>query len=547
MPRHLPPAVARAVLTLLLNLTFAAYGPPSTAAGELQAGDLDPTFGDGGIVVVDALEVLSTMVDVFVVDDGRILVGGTGYDEQEKEVCVVARFDSDGELDETFGSGGRTIIDFEPTPGQGLQNRCFGMAYHDGAIVIAGYVERGANQNSNLEITVARLDADGAFDDGFGDEGKAVVSLGAFTDVANAVAIQPLDGKIVVAGSSQISMAGASDFVALRLDTNGELDETYGVNRTTPLVCPTCPVTAHQIVIQPDGKAVVVGAIGGGALFVRRYDTDGTIDESFSADGAVTDTAGNALGRTVALQGEDILVGGSAVIAGDTHILLERFDEAGNADPQFGDGGRSPGIGWFAGRILVLPDGRILAGGKNDSFEFALARYEADGSIDDSFGNAGLVVTPYPFVFDAASQPSPRIARQADGNIVLVGDHRIVRYIGEDPIDPCGDANGSETLTATDALFALRSAVGSSTCQTCICDANGSGGVTATDALRILSRAVGLDVELLCPTCDLQPAVDAGPAHTVRVDRTAVDDAECRPLPARAERATWPGQNITGA
>lgn len=65
----------------------------------------------------------------------------------------------------------------------------------------------------------------------------------------------------------------------------------------------------------------------------------------------------------------------------------------------------------------------------------------------------------------------------------------------------CGDAREDRTLTAADALFVLKSSVGSETCEACVCDADDSGAVAAADALRVLRRAVGQDVEMTCPSC----------------------------------------------
>ena len=65
----------------------------------------------------------------------------------------------------------------------------------------------------------------------------------------------------------------------------------------------------------------------------------------------------------------------------------------------------------------------------------------------------------------------------------------------------CGDGSGDGRVTATDALFSLGVAVGTSQCLACVCDVNGSGSVTATDALLTLQAAVGQPVELICPSC----------------------------------------------
>jgi len=111
---------------------------------------------------------------------------------------------------------------------------------------------------------------------------------------------------------------------------------------------------------------------------------------------------------------------------------------------------------------------------------------------------------------------------------------------GPAPQTTCGDAVGSASITAADALIALRTAVGTATCKLCLCDANGSGGVTAADALLILKRAVALPVELHCEACSSTPevvcqvlaalpagtcAVTAGTSGTVLVGDVLAPDA----------------------
>ena len=70
-----------------------------------------------------------------------------------------------------------------------------------------------------------------------------------------------------------------------------------------------------------------------------------------------------------------------------------------------------------------------------------------------------------------------------------------------DPVDPSLGSGPPSVVTASDALFTLKSAVGSETCALCVCDVNDSGSITASDALLVLSHAVGVGVGLDCPTC----------------------------------------------
>ena len=123
--------------------------------------------------------------------------------------------------------------------------------------------------------------------------------------------------------------------------------------------------------------------------------------------------------------------------------------------------------------------------------------FEGDLGNGDSFGNAvtalgdldGDGVTDIcvgaPFDNDGSGDDSGAV-----WNLFLEG-----------PALVCGDADGSGTVSATDALIALNTAVGAADCDLCLCDVDSNGAVTATDSLAILNAGIGLDVTLTCPTC----------------------------------------------
>ena len=248
--------------------------------------------------------------------------------------------------------------------------------------------------------------ADGDLDASFGKGGKVTTHF-SLDDRVNAVAVQP-DGKIVAAGA--VSGAQSSDIALARYNRDGSLDSTFGDNGKTTTDSSNLYDEAFDVIIQPDGKIVAAGTHNVG-LSVVRYNSDGSLDNSFGSGGRVT---------------TDFFTG---------------FDEA---------------------RGVIIDDiGRIIAAGfthLSTKTSFAAARYKRDGSLDLTFGDGGRVTTDIP------SEATPEefeaeayaVAIQADGKIVAAGrrhssvttgnDFALVRYLSAS-YDVClQDDGGGEIL-----------------------------------------------------------------------------------------------------
>jgi len=187
---------------------------------------------------------------------------------------------------------------------------------------------------------------------------------------------------------------------------------------------------ASAAIDQPDGKIVVAGYASNGSdddFAVSRYNADGSLDATFDVDGKrMTDFGGGMdNGFGVALQPD-----GSIVVAGGTDdgvdgdFALVRYAPDGSLDPSFGTGGKVvtdvQGTDDRLADVVIQPDGRILvSGGSSDgtAYDFALARYQADGSLDDSFDHDGLVTTD----FGTGENRALGVAIQSDGKIVAAG------------------------------------------------------------------------------------------------------------------------------
>ncbi|MFH1140349.1 MAG: delta-60 repeat domain-containing protein, partial [Chloroflexota bacterium] len=248
---------------------------------------------------------------------------------------------------------------------------------------------------------LARCNADGSLDTSFGIGGKMTTDFGDSGDFVGLVAIQS-DGKIVAAGQSDY------DFALARFNADGSLDTTFGTSGkvTTDFGGDDA---GESMAIQSDGAIVMVGwsNAGGNADFaLARYNANGSLDTSFGTGGKVTtDFGGNSHGLSVAIQGDGrIVVSGNAVVGSPSDFALARYNANGSLDTTFGAGGKvTTDFGGAGGAdsgnsVAIQSDGRIVvagfsnAGGFND---FALARYNANGILDTTFGTGGKVTTDF--------------------------------------------------------------------------------------------------------------------------------------------------------
>lgn len=259
--------------------------------------------------------------------------------------------------------------------------------------------------------------AAGDLDPTFDGDGKAITDFeGGSYDVAWGLAIQR-DGKVIVAGETQ-SPTNNNSFAIVRYNANGALDATFDGDGKVRTDFTPYSQEANAVALQGDGKIVVAGVVfvpgsGTGSNFaLARYNADGTLDTSFDADGKVV-----------------------------TDFAL--------------------GLDW-AFSVAVQSDGKIVAAGISwpsgfGPFDFAVARYNPDGSPDPSFDDDGRVVTPISAGYDTATD----IEVQADGKLVVGGYAQaqvggdssavLVRYTSGGSLDSSFDGDGKVFLTTPTA------------------------------------------------------------------------------------------------
>lgn len=227
-------------------------------------GELDPSFGTNGGVVVDVAGELDRAYAAALQPDGKLVIAGeVRADRGDPGDVGVVRLDADGTLDTTFGTGGKVHIDYADSDSSDGDPGDFDTASDialqpDGKIVIAGSMLVG----STSDYLVARLTADGSRDGSFGTNGLVTTAFGTLQDIAEAVAIQ-LDGKIVVAGSA--SSSAVTDFGLVRLHSDGTFDSSFGGGGALIVDFFGGADGANDLVVQPDGKLVAAGVARNGA------------------------------------------------------------------------------------------------------------------------------------------------------------------------------------------------------------------------------------------------------------------------------------------
>ena len=298
-------------------------------------GALDNTFNTNGKVITDFGGNDDEITSVAIQDNGKIVVAGytnsnsiTGYD------YALARYNMNGSLDNTFGNGGKVITNLNiSNPGDDFGE---GVAIQsNGKIVVAGYTEAASG---NYNMTVVRYTTSGFLDNNFSGDGKMFINLfGNPVNVARAVAIQPNDGRIIVAGYTNAS-SNHLNFALLRCNTNGTLDNSFSYNGVVTTDFGGADI-ANAVTIQQDGKIIVAGSTLIGSdedVAWARYSTDGKIDKSFSSNGTIIyNFGGNDYGKAVALQsnGKIVIAGFTTASGGDDDFLVARF-HGGNVAPE---------------------------------------------------------------------------------------------------------------------------------------------------------------------------------------------------------------------
>ncbi len=414
-----------------VSLTMFLIASLLTSTSALAAdGALDPTFGTHGVAVTDLGSASDFGVNVVLQTDGKIIMAGAG------SAATIVRYNSDGTLDTTFGTGGKlTAVIGGPVA---LQT--------DGKLIVGGGLNGG--------IGLARYTSTGMLDTTFGTNGVASVwenNNSNFQLSFGDLAIQQ-DGKIVVVGNEEAIGGNHVYCLIARINGNGVLDGDFRAFFDETNFPESERNFCKAVDLQSDGRIILSGHaepnFQGMAIILGRLMTgpDPRLDPTFGTNGhgtVVTPLATFTHGRgALAVQAN-----GKIVIAGTTtdsystlneNLVLARYNSNGTLDTTLGGSGiviTDLGQNEVGNDLAIQKDGKILVVGKRyneTSSDFLLVRYNSDGSLDTTFGNGGKVISDL-----GGSDYASGMALQADGKILATGandeDAVLTRYEGTLP------------------------------------------------------------------------------------------------------------------
>jgi uncharacterized delta-60 repeat protein len=397
------------------------------------SGLVDGSFGSNGLVLANVSDAPGAQAaGVAVQPDGKVIVAGTAsifnpVMDNNNEGFALARLNTDGSYDTSFGLNGKvtTLISTNDSSAQAVAIQA------DGKVIAAG----GAHGS----FAVLRYNHDGSLDNTFGSGGVVLSTIPGVGTFASAMRILA-DGKIVITGTVNTNNSQVYYFCVERYTTNGALDSTFGSGGVALAPIGTGTAQASGLGIQADGKIVVAGQATVGSYYdfaLARYNLDGSLDNSYGFLGRVGTNFGNgtyAIGTSISIQPDGKIVeAGAAAIPSIVGNLWEfglfRFTTNGNADASFGSGGgvltvvgdyTSLGTGVYA--LGLQPDGKIIAAGQgfvSGNAEYAVVRYNTDGSVDNVYGTNGIAMFNFA---DGGSDTLAAVALDLQGRVVVAGN-----------------------------------------------------------------------------------------------------------------------------
>ena len=412
-PPNIP--ILRQIFAFTLPLALAtSLMPPSQAA----PGDLDPSLDGSGYITNSILGSDDGGTSLALQADGKAVIAGYAWNGANFDFAL-ARFHTDGSPDETFDGDGVLTTTFGASDEAALAIAI----QPDGKILAGGY----ANLGGINRFAIARYKTNGSLDTTFDGDGKVTTIVSSGSSIGTQLALQD-DGKILLSGYVDIS--GNILFAIARYLPNGSLDPSFDGDGIATIDFPGITEQALSLTIQPDGKILLAGTNFNGSDYdfaLARLTTNGSLDTTFDGDGKLTTPIGTSddICRSVALQPDGkILAVGDADIGGNNNFAIARYNQDGSLDTTFDSDGKVStdfaSLYDLAYATAIQPDGKILAAGfaqNMGSQEFALARYNQNGSLDTTFDSDGKVTLSIGGNFDVISD----VFIQPDGKILAAG------------------------------------------------------------------------------------------------------------------------------
>lgn len=357
-----------------------------------------------------------------------------------------------GTLDTSFGTNGLSIaaVTGNYSSGEAIAEQ------PDGKIVVGGATPGYA--------LLARFHTDGTLDSGFGENGLVLTDVDASNDFISSVAVQP-NGRIV-AGGVRFNAQADGRAIVMRHLPNGDLDASFGTNGIRTIdFAGTTDSFIKGLVLQADGRIVACGERYTGAdweSFVTRLNSDGTTDGGFGIVQLDITNNGddNATDITMQSDGKIVVCGTVQSISGGG-MFIARLNANGSFDGTFGNGGKlvldvGGGGTDAANSIRVQDDGKIIVCGVLDTengYRIGVSRLLVDGTLDAGFATVGT----FEANIGIDDWALPSIALQPDGKIVIGTDNntanpsrvKVIRLLSDGTYDTTFGTNGIGTSTAS--------------------------------------------------------------------------------------------------
>jgi uncharacterized delta-60 repeat protein len=405
-------------IILYTSVVFVIFSFQSIAQ---SPGDLDKTFGNGGKVNVGIGGYYDVAKSMALQHDGKIVLVGYGKESIASfKGLSMARYLQNGEMDFDFGNYGiihRVTKDLE------------GEAYSvtiqkDNKIIVTGYSI--SPETNNEEITLIRFTANGNVDDSFGEKGFIVTKISDGKDVAESVTIQN-DGKVVIVGTT--NHKPTTDIILVRYSENGIIDNSFGIGGFVTTDINSSLDVGKAVSIQQDGKIVVSGFTHAKNKFyvtLLRYKSNGDLDPTFGKSGIVaTDINGRRGKMDMVIQSNGkIIVVAPSEVNNSHHFTVLRFNANGSLDKSFGNNGVTKTIiGNYseAESVALDANGNIIVAGTTElgNEQFVVAMYDQNGVLVSDFGLDGVVKQS--FIKNSVDR-AHSVVIDSDGNIIVAGE-----------------------------------------------------------------------------------------------------------------------------
>ncbi len=328
---------------------------------------------------------------------------------------LIARYNQNGTLDTTFNGTGKRII-----PSNRINDVFVVAIQADGKIIVGG------NVMNSERMVLARYNVNGSIDTTFSGDGFITIFFELSSTLSD-LAIQP-DGKIVAVGYSRRN-DNSVDWVTARINADGTLDTSFGDGGKV-FTDFSQSSYARAVSVLPSGRILIAGS-GGADFALAQYTANGSPVISFGTGGKVTTDFYSAPDRIndIKVQPDGkIVAAGYAFQSVGYNFALARYNSNGTLDTSFDEDGKvvtnlNPNDDDKANGLVLQSDGKIIAVGTNDNYnntDFSLVRYNPNGSLDTSFGQSGILFTDINGSIDTANA----VAIQPDGRIVVAGNSR---------------------------------------------------------------------------------------------------------------------------